>query len=58
MYTILDTILNIHETVRSALLGGGIWLGLDLNKAFDRLEHAFLGETLSELGFGKYLYVM
>lgn len=51
---IADTICTIRDVVGS--MGedreGGIILCVDLNKAFNRLEHNFLEQTMRKFGFG------
>lgn len=49
---ISDTICTIRDLIREMNSQGGIFLGVDLNKAFDRVEHNFLFETLQKFGFG------
>lgn len=49
---IADTIGTIRDTVRIMSAQGGILLGVDLEKAFDKVEHPFLWMTLEKFGFG------
>lgn len=39
---ISDTILSIKEVISHMSQTGGIYLGVDFEKAFDRVEHNFL----------------
>ena len=48
-----DTIITLEEINRYMGDREGIWLGLDLEKAFDRVEHNFLYSVMEKLGFGK-----
>ncbi len=50
---IADTVCTIQDVIRHMEEEGGIVLSLDLNKAFDRVEHDFLWKTMGKLGFGK-----
>lgn len=51
---ITDTICTIRDVVESMQNDeeGGLVLGIDLNKAFDRVEHESLFKTLQQFGFG------
>lgn len=51
--SITDSILTVKDTVRTLADGKGLWLGIDLQKAFDCVAHAFLYQTLATLGFGE-----
>lgn len=52
---IADIICTIRDVVES--MGkdgkGGLILSVDLNKAFDRVEHSFIEQTLARYGFGE-----
>ena len=50
-----DSIITIKQVVRDMEEEGGLWLGIDLNKAFDRVDQVFLGRVLEKLGFGTKL---
>lgn len=50
---ITDIIHSVKDTVNKMTLKGGILLGVDLNKAFDRVEHEFLLGTIEKFGFGE-----
>lgn len=51
---ITDTICTIRDVVdrMKDIDEGGILLNIDLNKAFDRVEHSFLYKTMERFGFG------
>lgn len=51
---ISDTSMSIRDTIHfiNKDCQDGILLNLDLNKAFDRVDHTFLKETLKQIGFG------
>lgn len=52
---IVDTVCTIRDVVES--MGrdgeGGMILCMDLNKAFDRVEHSFIVQVMRRFGFGK-----
>ncbi len=52
---ITDTICTIRDVVEG--MGkdgkGGLVLSIDLNKAFDRVEHSFIEQTMGKFGFGE-----
>ncbi len=52
---ITDTICTIRDVVEG--IGkdgkGGLVLSIDLNKAFDRVEHSFIEQTMGKFGFGE-----
>lgn len=50
---IADLIITIKDTVRNMSLDEGVWVGIDLKKAFDRVENSFLLSTLQAFGFGE-----
>ncbi len=52
---ITDTICTIRDVVDSLDKDGegGIVLSIDLNKAFDRVEHSFIEQTMRRFGFGE-----
>ncbi|XDV53672.1 hypothetical protein PO909_022110 [Leuciscus waleckii] len=52
---ITDTICTIRDVVDSLDKDGegGIVLCIDLNKAFDRVEHSFIEQTMRRFGFGE-----
>ena len=49
---IADIIGTVRDVVRHMKEQSGIVLSIDLNKAFDRVEHEFLFRTMKEFGFG------
>lgn len=52
---VVDTLCTIRDVVKQMQEVGGAVLCLDLNKAFDRVEHRFLLEALARFGFGPRL---
>lgn len=50
---IADAISTIRDVTEHMKKEQGIVLSLDLNKAFDRVEHTFLFECLKKYGFGQ-----
>uniref|UniRef100_A0A4W5LLC8 Reverse transcriptase domain-containing protein n=1 Tax=Hucho hucho TaxID=62062 RepID=A0A4W5LLC8_9TELE len=50
---VIDTLCTIRDVVKDMREGGGVMLCLDLNKAFDRVEHVFLLKTMERLGVGE-----
>jgi len=53
---IADTINRIRDTLDYMKGGiGGIVVSLDLNKAFDRVDHGYLYRVLETMGFGHRL---
>lgn len=51
---IADTICTISDVVENMGKDGkwGLVLSVDLNKAFDRVEHSFIEQTMVRYGFG------
>jgi len=50
---ISDTISSIRDTIEHIKGGrGGIVMSIDLNKAFDRVDHGYLYGVLGRVGFG------
>lgn len=50
---IADTISNIRDTIEHMKdRKGGIVVNVDLNKAFDRVDHQYLYNVLEKAGFG------
>ena len=50
---IADTISSIRDTITYMKEnGGGVVVSLDLNKAFDRVDHGYLYKVLEKVGFG------
>lgn len=52
---IADTVHTIQNVIRHMEEEGGIVLGLDLNNAFDMVEHDLLWKTMLKFGFGSRL---
>lgn len=50
---IADSIGTVRDTVRSMSAQGGCLLSIDLEKAFDRVDHDFLWAALKKYGFGE-----
>lgn len=53
---IADTVSSIRDTIQHMKgQGKGIVVSLDLNKAFDRVDHKYLYRVLEKMGFGQRL---
>ncbi|KAG7496752.1 hypothetical protein JOB18_024398 [Solea senegalensis] len=50
---ISDPILSTKSALSQMSNSGGIYLGVDFEKAFDCVEHEFLWATLKQFGFGQ-----
>lgn len=52
-HKILDRIVSSHETIHSIMAhkAGGMFLKLDLSKAYDRLNWGYLLEVFKACGF-------
>ena len=48
----IGTVRDVIEHMKQDKIGGVV-LGIDWNKAFDRVEHAFLYRVLDKFGFGE-----
>lgn len=49
---ITDSIIMIQAAIRAMGKEGGFLLNLDLEKAFDRVDHEFMFKVLTSMGFG------
>lgn len=52
---IADTICSVRDVIKHMEEEGGVVMSLDLNKAFDRVEHDYLYKTMKKFGFGNKL---